>query len=165
ECEEATQTLEASPRGAVALLRLTIEKLCKELGVSGESAKDDIAFFVREDVEARVQKVLDAADYREQRCAARTNRPWGRSSNSRKPIGSAQLDLREDDHGAEAPAGSVHKAPRGCSEHGVAGARQFVIDGCRGRAIPYSNSGKRLLTGTVRGFDVGQALQTPLAMP
>jgi hypothetical protein len=40
---------------------LTIEKLCKELGVSGESVKDDIAFFVREDVDARVQKVLDAA--------------------------------------------------------------------------------------------------------
>jgi hypothetical protein len=40
---------------------LTIEKLCKELGVSGESVEDDIAFFVREDVDARVQKVLDAA--------------------------------------------------------------------------------------------------------
>ena len=61
ECEKAAQTLEASPRGAAALLRLTIEKLCKELGVSGESVKDDIAFFVREDVDARVQKVLDAA--------------------------------------------------------------------------------------------------------
>jgi hypothetical protein len=61
ECEGATQTLEASPRGAAAVLRLTIEKLCKELGVSGESVKDDIAFFVREDVDARVQKVLDAA--------------------------------------------------------------------------------------------------------
>ena len=46
ECEKATQTLEASPRGAAALLRLTIEKLCKELGVSGESVEDDIAFFV-----------------------------------------------------------------------------------------------------------------------
>ena len=53
--------MEASPRGAAALLRLTIEKLCKEFGVSGESVKDDIAFFVREDVDARVQKVLDAA--------------------------------------------------------------------------------------------------------
>jgi hypothetical protein len=40
---------------------LTIERLCKELGVSGESVKDDIALFVREDVDARVQKVLDAA--------------------------------------------------------------------------------------------------------
>ena len=61
ECEKATQTLEPSPRGAAAVLRLTIEKLCKELGVSGESVKDDIALFVREDVDARVQKVLDAA--------------------------------------------------------------------------------------------------------
>src|SRR5262249_16241707 len=39
ESEEASQTLEASPRGAAALLRLTIEKLCKELGVSDESLK------------------------------------------------------------------------------------------------------------------------------
>jgi hypothetical protein len=61
EYEETSQTLEASPRGAAALLRLAIEKLCKELGVSGESVKDDIALFVREDVDARVQKVLDAA--------------------------------------------------------------------------------------------------------
>jgi hypothetical protein len=61
EYEEASQTLEASPRGAAALLRLAIEKLCKELEVSEESLKDDIAFFVREDVDARVQKVLDAA--------------------------------------------------------------------------------------------------------
>jgi hypothetical protein len=61
EYEEAIQTLEASPRGAAALLRLAIEKLCKELEVSEESLKDDIAFFVREDVDARVQKVLDAA--------------------------------------------------------------------------------------------------------
>src|SRR5215469_15484401 len=38
-------------------------------------------------------------------------------------------------------------------------------DGCRRRAFPYSNSGKRSLTGTVRGFGVGQALQTPLATP
>jgi len=61
EREETSQTLEASPRGAAALLRLAIEKLCKELGVSGESLKDDVALFVREDVDARVQKVLDAA--------------------------------------------------------------------------------------------------------
>src|SRR5262249_30518266 len=135
ESEEASQTLEASPRGAAALLRLTIEKLCKELGVSDESLKDDIGFFVREDIDARVQKVLDAdADYREQRCAPRPNRPWGRSSNSRNPIWSGQLDLRKDDHGAEAPAGSVHKAPRECShDNGAAAASQFMIGGCRRR--------------------------------
>jgi hypothetical protein len=39
---------------------LAIEKLCKELGESGESPQDDIAFFVQEHVDARVQKVLDA---------------------------------------------------------------------------------------------------------
>jgi hypothetical protein len=61
EYEEASQILEASPRGAAALLRLTIEKLCKELGVSGESLKDDIPIFVRQHVDARVQKALDAA--------------------------------------------------------------------------------------------------------
>jgi hypothetical protein len=60
EYVKASQTLEASPRGAIALLRLAIEKLCKELGESGESPNDDVALFVREDVDARVQKVLDA---------------------------------------------------------------------------------------------------------
>jgi hypothetical protein len=40
-----------------------------------------------------------------------------------------------------------------------------VIDGCRRSAFPYPNSGKRPLTGTVRGFDVDQALQIPLATP
>jgi len=114
ESEEASQILEASPRGAAALLRIAIEKVCKELGVSGESATDDIAFFVREDV---------GADYREQR-SPRSNRPWGRSSNSRNPIWFGQLDLRKDDHGAETSAGSAHKGPRGCSDrNGAAGAR------------------------------------------
>jgi hypothetical protein len=58
--EDGSQTLEASPRGAAALLRLVIEKVCKELGESGESPKDDLASFVQEDVDARVQKVLEA---------------------------------------------------------------------------------------------------------
>jgi hypothetical protein len=58
--DEARQTLEASPRGAAVLLRLAMEKLCEELGESGESPKDGIASCVQEDVDARVQKVLDA---------------------------------------------------------------------------------------------------------
>ena len=61
ECEKANQLFEASPRGAAALLRLTIEKLCNELGVSGESLKDDIPLFLRQDIDTRAQKVLDAA--------------------------------------------------------------------------------------------------------
>ena len=35
DCEEESRTLEASPRSAAVLLRLAIEKLCKELGESG----------------------------------------------------------------------------------------------------------------------------------
>ena len=91
ECEETSQTLEASPRGAAALLRLAIEKLCKELGVSGESLNDDIAFFVREDVDARVQKVLDAARIIE--------------SNAVRP---GQIGLGDDRATAETLAGLVN---------------------------------------------------------
>jgi hypothetical protein len=91
ESEEASQTLEASPRGAAALLRIAIEKLCKELGVSGESLKDDIVFFVREDVDARVQKVLDAAQIIE--------------SNAMRP---GQIDLGEDRATAETLSGLVN---------------------------------------------------------
>jgi len=91
EYEEASQTLEASPRGAAALLRLAIEKLCKELGVSGESVKDDIALFVREDVDARVQKVLDAARIIE--------------SNAMRP---GQIGLGDDRATAETLSGLVN---------------------------------------------------------
>jgi Domain of unknown function (DUF4145) len=58
--DEASQTLDASPRGAAALLRLALDKVCKELGESRESPKDDMASFVQEDVDARAQKVLEA---------------------------------------------------------------------------------------------------------
>jgi hypothetical protein len=70
--------------------------------------------------------------------APRPNRPWGRSSNRRNPSWSGQFDLRKDDHGAEAPAGSVHKAPRRCLDrNGAAGARQFVIDAFSGKNPPW----------------------------
>ena len=91
ESEEASQTLEASPRGAAALLRIAIEKLCKELGVSGETLKDDIELFVREDVDARVQKVLDAAQILE--------------SNAMRP---GQIGLGEDRATAETLSGLVN---------------------------------------------------------
>ena len=91
ECEETSQTLEASPRGAAALLRLAIEKLCKELGVTGESLNEDLAFFVREDVDARVQKVLDAARIIE--------------SNAVRP---GQIGLGDDRATAETLAGLVN---------------------------------------------------------
>ena len=45
--EEASAILDASPRGAAALLRLSMEKLCKELGEKGKDIDDDIASLVR----------------------------------------------------------------------------------------------------------------------
>jgi hypothetical protein len=60
ETEEASPTLDASPRGAAALLRLAMEKLCKELSDSEESPRPEIAPLFQDEVDARVQKVLDA---------------------------------------------------------------------------------------------------------
>jgi hypothetical protein len=60
ENEEASHTLDASPRGAAAFLRLAIEKLCKDLGNSEESPRPEVAPHFQEDLDARVQKVLDA---------------------------------------------------------------------------------------------------------
>jgi hypothetical protein len=57
---EAARILDRSPRGAVALLRLAIQKLCQQLGQPGKNINDDIAALVKAgDIPQRVQQALD----------------------------------------------------------------------------------------------------------
>ncbi len=58
--EEAAQIALISPRGAAALLRLAIQKLCIHLGGAGTNLNDDIGMLVSKGLPATMQKALDS---------------------------------------------------------------------------------------------------------
>ncbi len=57
--EEAAAIMEDSPRGAAALLRLAVQKLCVHLGAKGHSLNDHIKKWVAQGLDARIERALD----------------------------------------------------------------------------------------------------------
>lgn len=57
--EEARAIAHASPRGASALLRVCVEKLCIELHAKGKNINDQIGYLVSEGMPIQIQRALD----------------------------------------------------------------------------------------------------------
>ena len=82
--DEASSILDRSPRGAAALIRFAIQKLCKELGQPGESLYENIKALVKAGLDPSTQKALDAV------------RVIGNNA-----VHPGQMDLRDDHATAE----------------------------------------------------------------
>jgi len=81
---ESASILQKSPRGAAALLRLVIQKLCIQLGEKGNDLNKDIGNLVKKGLPLRVQQSLD------------TLRVIGNEA-----VHPGQLDLKDDIETAE----------------------------------------------------------------
>ena len=82
--DEASNILDRSPRGAAALIRLAIQKLCKELGRREKDLNSAIGALVMDGLDPRVQQALDIV------------RVVGNSA-----VHPGQMDLRDDRATAE----------------------------------------------------------------